>query len=284
MERETVGYLFDYILVLRCYRIWEELENNLDHFIVCSGREGRGKSTLSIQIASWIYPQFNLSHICYDAATFVGLLRLRAKGLQTTPEDVKCIVMDEGTELLGREFQHLTNRVLTKSFFIQRALKFLVIINIPNFFMLDKVVRQHRVRTLIYVKKRGLYKCITGKGIDSVAEYGFRREISEIKLKQEDWWTGYFNKDFPSNVSREEYEGNKMEKIREALDKMKEDLTETKMISSSKVSKQIDMSQATMINLIRAGEIEGKQIGGKFYITKRAYEKLISKPIKEEGE
>ena len=48
MYREKVGYLFDYILILRCFRIWQELEQGLDHFIVISGREGLGNEEIII--------------------------------------------------------------------------------------------------------------------------------------------------------------------------------------------------------------------------------------------
>ncbi|MFC1704715.1 hypothetical protein ACFLZ6_00115 [Nanoarchaeota archaeon] len=78
MQREGIGYRFDYQLVLRAYRIWQELQNNLDHFAVISGREGFGKSTLALQLASWVNPNFQLTNVCYGAKSFLDILGNRA--------------------------------------------------------------------------------------------------------------------------------------------------------------------------------------------------------------
>ena len=69
--------------------------------------------------------------------------------------NVNSIVLDEGTELLSRETQKQTNMAFLKTFFVQRVLGYLVITDIPNFFMLDNVIRLHRVRTLITITDRG---------------------------------------------------------------------------------------------------------------------------------
>jgi len=74
MERERIGYLFDYQMVLRCFRIWQELQKGLDHFMVLSGREGFGKSTFSFQIASWVNPDFNLNNVCYGVRDYLDVL------------------------------------------------------------------------------------------------------------------------------------------------------------------------------------------------------------------
>lgn len=286
MEREKIGFLFDYKMVLRCYNIWKELKNNLDHFIVISGREGLGKSTLAMQIASWIEPSFSTKDICYNAENFLEILRNRANESLTAPNDFKSIVMDEGTELLSREAQNLTNRILTKTFFIQRALKCLVIINIPNFHMIDPVIRYHRVKTLIQIIARAKYKAITGEGIRRISKKGKdTKEIETIRLQYGTFWEGDFRKPFPKTLSFEDYEMHKYNGIRKALDEMQGNLTQKKMIPASQVAKELGVGKNVMPKLITEGKAEGKKIGGRWYITKKSHDKLLGTgPVKPSGE
>jgi len=79
MEREKIGKRFDSVMVLRCFRIWQQLKNKLDHFIVLCGREGFGKSTFSFQIASWVNPNFDMDNICYGAQSYLNILGKKAK-------------------------------------------------------------------------------------------------------------------------------------------------------------------------------------------------------------
>lgn len=277
MQRECVGYLFDYQLIYRCFRIWSELKNNLDHFIVLSGREGFGKTTLSFQIAAWVNPNFVLGNVCYDASGFLEILKARASTCEATPEDFQSVVMDEGTELLSREATNITNRTLVKTFFIQRALKFLVIINIPNFHMLDSVVRHHRVRTLIEILSRGKYKCITGVGIKTISKEGLAtKEVNKVHLKDGQFFHGYFSKDFPKTINYNEYQLNKYKAIRETLDRMSDDIVLRKFVHIGKITKAANISNDTLIRQIKEGKLEGKQIGSKWFVTKDAYDKLLS--------
>jgi len=215
MLREKVGYRFDAVLIFRAYNIWKDLHNNLDHFAVICGREGFGKTTLSVQLASWVDPDFSCDSIVYGSSAYVKVLQSKMekynRGEEIKPES---LVLDEGTELLSRESLNESNRVLTKTFFVQRALKYLVFINIPNFHMLDTIVRKHRVRTLIEVTDRGRYKAIVGVGIQIVTKDGERQKaVSNVRLPIGCWWEGYFNKDFPSNIDFEEYTKHKMKGI-----------------------------------------------------------------------
>lgn len=280
MEREFLGLSFDAIMVLRCFRIWQEIEKGLDHFVVISGREGYGKSTLSFQIAAWINPKgFGLKNICYSAKEYLSVLSKKSEeySKQGYKKHSESLVMDEGTELLSRESLSITNRSLAKSFFIQRALNFLVIVNIPNFHMLDGVIRNHRCRTLIELTNRGKYKGITKKGIPIVAKEGLlTKSVLGVKIPYGTFWEGGFRIDFPPMINRKEYEDHKLESIKTALETMQDDIVQQKLLPASKVVGEIvGMDRKTLIRLIKKGEVDGKQIGAKWYITKKAYDKLI---------
>jgi len=283
MKREQIGYRFDYRMILRCYKIWVDLNDNLDHFVVISGREGAGKSTFSFQIASWIIPWFTENNIVYTAAEYLKKLDKKSKKFLKSMEDgsamprVDSLIMDEGTELLSTETQKITNRILSKSFFVQRALRFLVIINIPNFFFLDSVVRNHRVKTLIDVNSRGLYTCYTGKAIKLIAKYGMKdKNISGVTVPNGTFFQGRFRKDFPLNLDYDMYNKAKIDGIDKLLSQMREDISQIKFFPVAKVAKEMSMSNEKLINMIKSEKIKGKQIGGKWYITKKAYDRLTA--------
>ncbi len=279
MYREKLGFFFDSLLILRCFRIWQEIERNLDHFIVISGREGFGKTTLSFQIAAWVNPDgFELGNVCYGAKRYLEILSEKARKYRPDKNtESESLVLDEGTELLSRESLNVTNRSLIKTFFVQRTLKFLVIVNIPNFHMLDIAIRMHRVRTLIEVTDRGKYRCITGKGIPIIAKEGqVTKQVSSVKIPNGTFWQGYFRKDFPPMIDRVAYEEHKIESIRDMLETMKDDVIQTKMVSVSKVCKEIGISDDTIIRMIKRQEYDGKQIGSKWYLTRKAYDKMLT--------
>ena len=279
MYREKIGILFDSIMILRCFRIWQEIQKNLDHFIVISGREGFGKTTLSFQIAAWVNPDgFELGNVCYGAKRYLEILSKKAVKYRTA-EGTKSesLVLDEGTELLSRESLNVTNRSLIKTFFVQRTLKFLVIVNIPNFHMLDIAIRMHRVRTLIEVTARAGYKCITGKGIPIIAKEGqLTKQVSSVRIPNGTFWQGHFRKDFPPMIDRVLYEGHKIDSIRSMLETMKDDVVETKLVAVSKVCKEIGTSSDTIIRMIKRQEYDGKQVGSKWYLTRKAYDKMVT--------
>ncbi len=233
MERiETVTAVFDSAMIMRCFMIWQDMQRGYDHFVVIAGGEGFGKSTLSFQMASWVNPNFKLENVCYGARKYIEILQKKARVcLNKKEEEVEkeSLVMDEGTELLSKDALTKTNKVIIKTTFIQRRLKYLVIINIPNFFLLDTTIRSHRTKTLVEITKRGKYKCITGKAISLVAQYGLKnKKISSVKIPNGTFWHGDFTKHFPRNIDPEEYDVVKLVGIDETLNTLSEDLNNDK--------------------------------------------------------
>lgn len=279
MRREKLGYLFDPLMILRCYRVCQELEQGLDHFFVIDGREGTGKSTIAHQIAAWIYSDLTLKYTCTTAKAFLEILHERAHKFKREPDHAVSVIFDEGTELLSRDTLQVTNKVLVKTFFVQRALRLCVIINIPNFHLLDSVVRHHRVRTLVHITARGKYTCYTGKAIKRIARDGQRtKTVTGIPCPDGTFWQGYFNKDFPHTIDRKEYEEKKHDDIRKFIETMQDDIISRKMYPAAQTAKEIGCTTHHMVNMVKSGEVEGKQIGSKWFITRRAYDKLLSVP------
>ncbi len=57
---------------------------------------------------------------------------------------------------------------------------------------------------------------------------------------------------------------------------MKDDVVQKKMIAAHKVAKEIGSTTDMIVGLIKKEEIDGKQIASKWYVTRRAYDKLLS--------
>lgn len=281
MERENVGYRFDYQLIYHTYRIWQQLMDEDDYFLVLCGAEGSGKSTLAFQLAAWISPNtFSLDWSCYNTYDYIKLMKKVAKEKEKNIEEKKTIVLDEAAlDLFSREAMSLKNRWLSKSFFVQRFLNACVILCIPNFFMLDTVVRQHRVSGLLTITSRGYYKFIGKNGIVVVNRDGgkYSKNLNIIPIPKGHFFNGYFNIPFPKTISKEEYEKYKLDNIKKFLEEAQEESLGIKMVSASKVAKEMGMANSVPImKMIKAGKIDGKQIGVQWYITKKSYDKLMS--------
>lgn len=279
MEREKVGYLFDPVLVLRCYHIWKELSSGLDHFIVIEGREGTGKSTIAAQVVAWVaLDGFTVNNICTTLRDFVSVLDERYKECQDGPPlDIRGLTLDEGNELLSKEAMSTSNKIFLKLFNVQRILRFNVAICIPNFFMLDKTVRTHRTKTLICVKERGDYRAFTGKAIPLIAKWGENEKSwKQVRIPNGTFWDGHFSKDFPKTIDRQEYEFHKLSAIGDLIGETKEDIGAKKMMAVAKIARQLDVSAKTIIRRIVNGELEGKKIGNRWLLSTESYEKLVS--------
>jgi len=57
---------------------------------------------------------------------------------------------------------------------------------------------------------------------------------------------------------------------------MKDDVVERKMVAATKVSKEIGCVPETIVKMIKRQEIEGKMISGKWYLTRAAYDKIMT--------
>lgn len=246
MAREKVGWRFDHWMIYRMFEVWKELESNLDHFIVNSGREGFGKSTLAANQACWVDPDFILEGgMIYEIDDYINIMIERQKEIkESIIKNVevpwKVIILDEGTELLSSDSQNTLAKEFQKIMLIQRVLKFCVIINIPNFFMLNSNVRLHRVRTLIETIDKGngwFFGDRKNRSIQIISAKGTKLkhiEASWVPVK----WKRLFNfrMKFPDTIDYRDYLKHKIDGVGRTLDtivanrlkKLKKEKTEDK--------------------------------------------------------
>lgn len=264
------GNYFDSMLYRRCNHIQHKINNNdRDHFIVVSGKEGLGKSTLALQIASFLDPSFNLSRVCFKMYDFVNALRTAKTG--------QTFILDEGNMFLfSRESMGEGNRLMLKLFALLRQKNLCIIICVPNFWTLDSYVRDHRVDTLMWVHTKAKYNCYTGKAIKIISKEGHKfKRISGIRVPVNTFWSGYFNKGIPTlnDINHESYKEHKGEHFDEFLEDIvtivEEREKKNTYISLREAKQIVPLHRDTIIKLIKDKKIEGKQVGGKWFVLRK---------------
>lgn len=287
MLREKVGLTIDWKLVYKAYQICQELENESDYFVCVQGQEGKGKSTLAFQLASWVNPDLALEDSVYTAGQYISKMQAstKAKLEGEHPGHNQTIIMDEGAlDLFSREAMQKGNRNLSKCFFVQRILNFCVIICIPNFYMVDSIIRQHRVRLLISMMRKGKYKAINKRGIAVVNAVMKKvdKDVNRATLPYGSFWEGNNRKPFPKTIDKKEYETTKLNNIAQFLDKANKDLhQEPKLIKLGEVSRALACDRRTILRMAEEGKVKAKKIGRDWYISKESYNILVD--VKNEG-
>ena len=280
--REKVGLRVDWRMVAREYAIWRKLRRGHDHFTVIVGTEGSGKSTMEIQHCAMIAPAMDLKDIVFDMPHYIKKLKEVAKHYKKFKKqfDDRSIGIDEGgISLFSREALSRSNKILAKSFMVQRFLNVHVCICIPHFWSLDTLIRNHRINTLIIIKRRGEYKCVVGKGIKILNRLGAKnkeKDILAIQVPYQYFWEGKFRKAFPKTVDYKEYEKHKFKHIQSFLDDAELVAKQQDMVSLKRIEKEIGVPEEELKLEINNGTIEGRRIGTKWFITRKAYKNLFN--------
>lgn len=193
-------YLDGYLKANLDASIKDVKRRDFDKFILVTGKEGSGKTTLSTQIATYFDPTFNLSRMCFTPEQFLEAVE--------TAKRFQAIVFDETVWGLGsRSAMTKVNRVLIKVMSEMRSKNLFVIMCIPNFFMMDWYVAAHRSTGLLYIYQRGRfgsYDYPTKKTL-----YLKGRKIHSYNTSPN--FTGRFVKYF--TLDKEEYEKKKQEAV-----------------------------------------------------------------------
>ena len=150
-RQRTDGYVLDGYLKANLDALHRNVvKKNYDGFVMFVGREGFGKTTISFQCARYLDRDFNLDDVVFTAEQFLEAVKVAKR--------YKVIVFDETMGYLSsRGGMTKFNRVLIKVMSEMRSKNLFVFLNIPNFFMMDWYVAQHRTTGLIYIRKRGTF-------------------------------------------------------------------------------------------------------------------------------
>ncbi len=120
-----------------------------DWLHVVTGVEGTGKSTLATQLCLYIDPDFfEKDNIITNVSELKRCFRLSNKG--------SAILIDEGAPMFfSRDSMKKETKEATQLLRGLRGKNCFVCICMPDFFALDKYIREHRVGSLSRVVKRG---------------------------------------------------------------------------------------------------------------------------------
>jgi len=198
--------------------VYEHLKQDYDFPLVIGGYPGDGKSHFILNLfESWykiiLKKEIKISMIDQISQDYEQWLR-KFKELQ--PYDMN--VFDEGTRSLdAKDFMKKVSKDLNKLSDVFRCKKFLWVVVLPNYFRLNKTLREDRVRSLIWINKRGQYKFYTKTGLKYLNGYNEGKNIKNMNLAR------------PFHVStcpeykgilREAYEKQKAEGVESVLDEV----------------------------------------------------------------
>jgi ABC-type dipeptide/oligopeptide/nickel transport system ATPase component len=179
-------------------------KNHQDHdtLFVIVGDEGSGKSNLMLHILEEYNKEADIRDVAFNKEEFVRVL----KNMKRFGNPV----FDEaGDGMYSRDAMVGLNKLLIKTYMAIRGYNLFTILVLPNFFDLDSFFRQHRVKGLFQVYKRGSFKFWNKNQIYYINQSSEKK----IKIKPSVYDT------FPKYKGRlkEEYDIKKTERIKQAL-------------------------------------------------------------------
>lgn len=195
-------------------------KKDVDLPILVTGYPGTGKSTLIMQIATFLDPTFNETRMCQTVEDFIEQIKNSTKR--------QAIVLDESYAGLnasevrrevGRAFLNLLNIVRQKNLYI--------FIILPNFFDMAKQVAVFRTRWLIHCYDKGFgdigYFCLFDRNTKHNL-YIKGKKFEDYNCVKADFF-GRFSAFIPTQINYDKYlsmklEGlNKVGEVRKSINK-----------------------------------------------------------------
>jgi hypothetical protein len=211
------------------------MKRNYDGFVLIVGREGYGKTTMSLQVAKYCDPTFGLDRVVFTAEQFLEAV--------DKAEKYQAIVFDETMGYLSsRGAMSKFNRALIKVMSEMRSKNLFIFMNIPNIFMMDWYVAQHRTTGLIYIYKRRFFGSYDYPTKKKLYREGKKYHTYHIPPN----FKGKFTKYFP--IDQQAYEKKKQDAIREWTET-------TKLESKWKIQRDKLIRVSVEQNLLKKDEI-----------------------------
>ena len=263
---------FDAALVYHAFKVYKKLHNDYDNWIVICGKEGSGKSTLAINLCLWISDKdsFKPENVIIDADQFNKQFR--------EAKPTSSLLLDEGGALLfSRNAMSGDSKFVIQSAMVARAKCINMIVCIPNFFLLDTYIRNHRVDLLIHVTKRGVYKAFKEKSLAYISKDALKsKDVMSVRLKSGLWWDGKFRKNICEGFDYNIYLANKHKYIDEFLASKDAHPVGKVMIKAATLAKQLDISSLSLRHWIEDGKIRGKKMGQQWFVDRNDAERLLN--------
>lgn len=225
------------------------------------GQEGSGKSTLALRMAEYFDKNFSVDNIVFTPQGFIN----RSKEV----DKYSAIVVDEGANVFySRDAMKKEVKSAIKFLTQMRELNLFIIINIPNFFIIDKYLREHRTKSMSRAVKPGWFHFFSKKKIGKI-----RRKSGKI--------------DYPDPTFRESWKKMSGELWDNYIDKkhrvIKGEDEETEkdrgeMLSPQRFGDKVGLSGNTIVKYFNEGKIDGVKLkNGHLRIPEEEKEKIIEK-------
>lgn len=281
----TGGRLFDSELYFMLYLLWRKAKyQDNDAIIVVAGGEGKGKSTVAIQACATMDWEFNIDRVNLEPEDYIEDLALGKKA--------QAILYDEAaTGLFSREAMRGINTTLTKTLQLIRSKNLILVFCIPNFFLLDKYIREHRIDALILVTSKGEARYYDKDGINLLNEKGSNKMDYNVAK----WVFDFkFNKGFPLQIPYEEYHKKKTdntdyvinqlkEKITKKsikkVEKKEEDITEKPFVVLSDIHNELRIKYSTLYKHIKENKLKGYKVFQQWQVNREDYNEYKEKML-----
>lgn len=143
LGQQADGFSLDGILKKNLDFIKDKVLNKkIDYVICCDGKTGIGKTTLSLQIASYLDKDFNLDKVCFSPAQFLEALKKAKKG--------DAIVFDEALIIGSRFAMSEINKKIMVIMSQIRSKQLFIFFILPSLFDLDRNLSLYRVNLLLH--------------------------------------------------------------------------------------------------------------------------------------
>lgn len=238
---------------------------NLDHIHVNEGTEGYGKSALSIEMANYLDPDFDVDkQVAFSGDEF----RKKAKKL----DNFKAIVLDEAEGLFASDHMTKENKKTVKFLRKCREKNLFIFINWPVFQEIDRKIRKHRVKTLGRAVMQGRAFIYNKSKVQRIVENSLTHGSYPDPFMKASW------SDPEESITEvwSHYQELKMQQI----DQLEEEESEEEGAdwkTPSEFGELVGYSGETVRNKIKDGEIDASKRGGQFIIQASEKDKLIEK-------
>lgn len=258
------------------------VENRKATCIIIDGGVGEGKTTLAVEMADYINAKHGLPEVDLKPSTCtqigMGGKQFSSRMRECFNKGLPVVIYDEAGDYARKQAMTSFNAYLNRIFETYRAFKIIVIICLPNQFILDNTLFDNKIpRMLLHLEGRGkTYGNIKGYSLHRAFFIrGLMRKIEDknfaYRVNEPNFYAKF--KDLPPERSKLLDELTISGKINILQEK------ETKLgnlLSINEIAQRLNLSHQTVRNLLRAMNFKySDKIGKTIYYSRDVLDKVI---------
>jgi len=219
-------YRHDTKMLGALFNIKYHMDKEYDHFMVIVGGTGDGKSRFVLNLFETWYRIVLKQKVTEDMISQVSQGYLPWLKQFETIKAFDMNVFDESSrDLNSADAMTKISKGVNKLFDVCRCEKFFSVLVLPNFFRLNKALREDRIRCLVYINKRGQYKLYTKEDLKYLNGYNMNRRIKSMAVARPSFIGKFPDYD---GVLLKPYLKQKREGVREVISEVISDAQKSK--------------------------------------------------------